>query len=213
VLAAVADQAGDGDTARLARRIGEEERQMGRRVQECFRDAVAATTTDVSRSELGERVPTYLADAHALAAQGKSLIDRALGAAGDGPPAGALRPAGETADRSLSALEQRLQELGAKPSMVKDAALRLGALSWTGFFGAQPDTPPRFTAFIYAVLHLQIAGYEELADVARRAGDDTTMQLAVRLGEDTRAVAGTLFAALGETVAASARPHDGSSSQ
>ena len=174
---------------------------MGLRLHQCFPDAVAASTEGAPRAELEDRVPTYLADAHALAGQGQSLLDRALRQAGDDPPAGALRPAREAVARHLTALEQRLDELGGSPSMLKDAALRLGALSWTGFFRAQPDTPPRFSAFIYAVLHLQVAGYEELAEVARLSRDDDTLDLGVRLAEENRSVAGTLFAALDEAVA------------
>ena len=36
-----------------------------------------------------------------------------------------------------------LSERGESPSSVKDAALRLGALNWGAFFGAQPDTPAK----------------------------------------------------------------------
>jgi ferritin-like metal-binding protein YciE len=200
VLAAVADAHDDAATARLARRIGEEEHRMGLRLHQCFPDAVAASVEGAPQAELEDRVPAYLADAHALAGQAQSLMERALGQVGDAAPAGALRPAQEAAGRHLSALERRLEELGGSPSMLKDAALRLGALSWTGFFRAQPDTPPRFAAFIYAVMHLQVAGYEELSEVARLSRDDDTLDLGVRLAEENRGLAGTLFAALGETV-------------
>jgi hypothetical protein len=72
----------------------------------------------------------------------------------------------------------RLDERGAKPSMLKDAALRLGALNWGAFFGAQPDTPAKLAAFAYAFEHLEIGAYELLARVAGRAGDEPTARIA-----------------------------------
>ena len=68
-------------------------------------------------------------------------------------------------------IDTRLQSYGARPSRLKDAALRLGALNWGMFFAAQPDTPAKLAGFAFAVEHLEIAGYELLKRVAVRAGD------------------------------------------
>ena len=55
-------------------------------------------------------------------------------------------------------------------STLKDAAL-LSAASTGRVLPAQPDTPGKLAAFVYAVEHLEIAGYELLRRVARRVDD------------------------------------------
>jgi ferritin-like metal-binding protein YciE len=65
--------------------------------------------------------------------------------------------------------------------VLKDTALRLGALNWGMFFAAQPDTPAKLAGFAYAVEHLEVAGYELLRRVAQRAGDTVTDALAQRI--------------------------------
>ena len=70
--------------------------------------------------------------------------------------------------------------------------MRLGALNWGMFFQAQPDTPGKLAAFAYAFEHLEIAGYEQLMRVARRAEDEETVQMAVRILHEERAMAGRL---------------------
>jgi ferritin-like metal-binding protein YciE len=85
-------------------------------------------------------------------------------------------------------IEQRLSELGASPSAIKDAALRLGALNWAGFFQAHPDTPGKLVTFLYAFEHLEIGGYLHLRGVALEASDQQTAALAAELcGEEERA--------------------------
>lgn len=71
---------------------------------------------------------------------------------------------------------------------IKDAMLKLGALNWGMFFAAQPDTPAKLAGFAYAVENLEVAAYELLKRVARRAGDQETVALAEEiLGEEESA--------------------------
>src|SRR5207248_9051974 len=86
-------------------------------------------------------------------------------------------------------ITERLQARGASPSRIKDAALALGALNWGAFFGAQPDTPAKLAGFSYAFEHLEIGGYELLARVARRAGDDQTSSIAEQIVAQEQAAA------------------------
>jgi ferritin-like metal-binding protein YciE len=88
----------------------------------------------------------------------------------------------------------RLDELGGDASTLKDAALRAGGLAWAAFFEAHPDTPGKIPAFAYAVEHLEAGGYEQLARVARRAGDGETEMLARAILADERRAADTLAA-------------------
>jgi ferritin-like metal-binding protein YciE len=181
LLARVADRAHDEETARMARTIRADEDAMAQRLGGLWDAAVAASGAGP------DDVDAYLADAHALEAQAIELLER-------GP-----KIAGETQLAQLfeehlaeSREHQRLIEaLGTKPSRLKDAALRLGALNWGGFFGAQPDTPAKLAAFAYAFEHLEIGGYEQL----RRIGDPQAAALAERILPDERAAAEKLYAA------------------
>jgi ferritin-like metal-binding protein YciE len=71
----------------------------------------------------------------------------------------------------------------------------MGAINWGGFFGAQKDTPAKLAMFAYAFEHLEIGGYEQLARVAQRAGDEESAGVAGRILPEERAAAEKLFAA------------------
>jgi Domain of unknown function (DUF892) len=86
-------------------------------------------------------------------------------------------------------VEERLSAVGGRPSHLKDAALALGGLNWRFFSQAQSDTPLKLAAFVYAVLHLDIGGYELLKRTARRCGDARTEQLCERIASEKREMA------------------------
>src|SRR4029079_1353398 len=92
----------------------------------------------------------------------------------------------------LEKIERRLDDRGATPSARKDAMLRLGALNWGAFFAAQPDTPAMLAGFAYAVETLEVAAYELLLRVARRAGDGGTVTLAETILAEERKAAETV---------------------
>jgi ferritin-like metal-binding protein YciE len=81
--------------------------------------------------------------------------------------------------------------------------MRLGALNWGAFFGAQPDTPAKLAGFAFAFEHLEIAAYEELAAVARRADDQETVAVASQTLDEERAAAQRIEASFGEALDAS----------
>ena len=72
--------------------------------------------------------------------------------------------------------------------------MRLGGLNWSAFFQVHPDTPGKLAAFAYAFEHLEIAGYELLARVAARAGDEHTQSACIDILTQERAAAGTIAA-------------------
>src|SRR5918912_1606136 len=75
LLAIVADRAGDGETAAVARSIREQEAAMAERLPGGFDRAVAASLRDVHPPHLGEQLAKYLADAHAIEAQAIQLLE------------------------------------------------------------------------------------------------------------------------------------------
>ncbi|HEX7279368.1 MAG TPA: DUF892 family protein [Solirubrobacterales bacterium] len=178
LLAIAAREAGDEETASVAESIAGEEREMAGRIAAGWDEAVEQALAEVDPDDLSDQVDTYLADVHALEGQSKQLLEKSKGM--DVPEALRAvldRHQGET-EGHLEKIERRLDDRGSTPSAIKDAMLRLGALNWGGFFAAQPDTPAKLAGFAYAVENLEVAAYELLLRVARRAGDAETVALA-----------------------------------
>ena len=87
--------------------------------------------------------------------------------------------------------------------MLKDLAMKAGALNWGGFFALHPDTPGKLVAFAFAFEHLEIASYEQLRRVAEEAGDEETAAAAERILGQERAAADKLAASFDRAVDAS----------
>jgi ferritin-like metal-binding protein YciE len=189
LLAIAAREAGDEETAALAETIADEEREMAGRLAASWDEAVEQGLSEVDPDDLNEQVNTYLADVHALEGQSKELLEKSKQM--DVPEAlsAVFEHHLRETEGHLEKLERRLDDRGTTPSGIKDAMLRLGALNWGGFFGAQPDTPAKLAGFSYAVENLEIAAYELLLRVARRAGDHETVALAESILSEEKAAA------------------------
>jgi ferritin-like metal-binding protein YciE len=195
LLSRVADRDGDAETAQVARRIEAQERAMAERVAGLFDRAVEASLRELSPDEENDQVRKYLEDAHAIEAQAVQLLSKGPDLAGTAELARAYEEHLAQSREHEHLVDTRLETYGARPSRLKDAALRLGALNWGMFFGAQPDTPAKLAAFSYAFEHLEIAAYELLRRVAGRAGDDQTQAMADTILADERAAADKLYRA------------------
>jgi ferritin-like metal-binding protein YciE len=200
MLARVADRAGDSETAQVARQIEAQEAAMAERVAGLFDRAVDASLRELSPDDLDDQVRKYLEDAHAIEVQAIQLLSKGPDLAGTSELAGVYEEHLAQSREHQQLVENRLQTYGARPSRVKDAALRLGALNWGMFFGAQPDTPAKLAAFSYAFEHLEIAAYELLRRVAGRAGDEETQAMADTIMGDERAAADKIHSAFDNTL-------------
>jgi ferritin-like metal-binding protein YciE len=189
LLCRIAERAGDEETMDVAKEILAEEREMAARLERDFDDAVAASLREQDPDDLGEQLNSYLADAHAIEQQSKSLLEGGQKIAGLPQAESLFEQHLEETQRQEDRLEQRLEARGSSPSRIKDIGLRLGGFNVGGFFGAQPDTPPKLIGFAYAFENLEVAGYEQLRRVAERAGDAETARLAAELGDEERAAA------------------------
>jgi ferritin-like metal-binding protein YciE len=189
LLAIAAREAGDSETVAMAEAIAEEEREMAGRVAASFDEAVEQALREVEPDDLDAQLNSYLSDIHALEGQSKKLMEKSREM--DVPES--LREAFdhhlEETEGHLEKIERRLDDRGATRSALKDAALRLGALNWGVFFAAQPDTPAKLAGFAYAVENLEVAAYELLIRVARRAGDQETTALAESILSEEQAAA------------------------
>jgi ferritin-like metal-binding protein YciE len=193
LLQAAARHAGDEETARMADEIAAEERRMAERLQGCF-DEAAQMSLDAGGDNVSESLNSYLADAHAIEQQAKSLLQAGPGLVHDEQLARLFR---EHLDQTLEHARQialRLEARGAKPSKIKDVALKVGAMNVGAFFGAQPDTDQKLAGFAYAFENLEIASYELLRRVATTAGDPETAATAERILADEHDAASKLAA-------------------
>jgi len=205
LLIRVAERAGNRETAEVARRIRDEEQAMADRLEGAFDAAVEASLAEKDADDLEEELVKYLGDAHALGAQAIQLLELGPRMAGDPATAKVYADHLEESRSHQAILAARLEAHGASPSKLKDAALRLGALNWSGFFGAQPDTPGKLAAFVFAYEHLEIGGYEQLKRVAERAGDAKTVQVADEILAQKRSAAAVVALEFDRVVEASLR--------
>lgn len=203
MLERMAETAGDPATRDVARTIGAEERTMMERIASSFDEVVDASLEEVANGEMGNHLKAYLADAHALEAQAEKLLARGEDLAGT-PEFETIYREQLAASRERSRqIEERLESCDGDTSKVKDLALQAAGLEWSLFFQAQKDTPGKLAAFVYALQHLKIAGYELLRRVAERAGDTATATLASRAAAEERTMAERLAGAFDQAFEAS----------
>ena len=203
LLARIARRAGDAETTAVAEQIRDEEHAMAERLEAGIDGAVEASLREQDPDDLDTQLVKYLSDAQALEKQAEGLLSKAESLAGD-PVLATLyeEHLGETREHQ-ELVAARLDAHGASPNAIKDAAMRLGALNWSAFFAAQPDTPGKLAAFVHAFEFLEIGGYEQLLRVARRAGDEETARVAEAILVQERAAARKVAAEFDRAVEAS----------
>jgi ferritin-like metal-binding protein YciE len=201
LLARTADRAGEVELARDARAIRDEEEAMMGRIEDLFDRTVAASLED--DDDIADKLRGFLADAHAIETQSVRLLESGADAVEEHPAIARLFEAHlAESRRHRDLVEQRLEALGGKRSVLKDAALRMGALEWSAFFQGHPDTTGKLAAFAFALEHLEIGGYEQLRRVAERAGDRATIEMTDSILADERAAAAKLADAFEAAVSA-----------
>jgi ferritin-like metal-binding protein YciE len=189
LLGEVAARSGETTVVDEAARIRGEEHAMLERLLGFADRAVEASLRELSPDDLREQLTSYLADAHAIEQQAIGLLERAPDIVGSGPLAAAFEEHLVETREHAELVEARLRALGGKPSKLKDAAMKMGAINWGTFFRGHPDTPGKLVAFAYAFEHLEIGGYEQLRIVAERAGDQETARMAAEILAQERSAA------------------------
>jgi ferritin-like metal-binding protein YciE len=188
LLGTVAREAAEAEVLEAVEGIRAQEIAMRERLEGCYDSGVDESLRALGEVDLEQQVAKYLADAHALEEQAIQLLERASDR-DDGTLTDAYAAHLSETHAQVEAVEARLEALGRDPSTMKDALMRTGAMNWTAFFEAHPDTPGKLAAFAYAFEWLEIAGYEQLSRLATRAGDTETVQLAQRIIAEERAAA------------------------
>src|SRR3954454_17693292 len=156
-------------------------------------------------SDIHEQLVKHLTDAHSIEEQALTQMRRAPKIAGEPQLA-------EIFEKHLAAtappdqlVRARLEAHGAVPSQVKDAAGKAGGIGMVLFARFNPDTPGKLVNHAYSYEHMELAGYEPLARVADRAGDEETAAVAREIAAEERAMAERLEEHFDAAVAASLR--------
>jgi ferritin-like metal-binding protein YciE len=119
-----------------------------------------------------EQLVKYLADVHSIELQALAQLRPALNIAGDERLCRAFeRHLVETEDQERR-VRERLEDLGGKPSKLKDAAGAGGGWAMAAFAAAQPDTPGKLTMHAYSYEHMEVAAYDLLRRLAERVDDE-----------------------------------------
>jgi ferritin-like metal-binding protein YciE len=189
LLKRLAERAGDEETARLAADIAAEEARMAERLEQSFDTAVEVSVGAVDADQLDSLLLAYLRDVHALEGQAVKLLEAGAERVDDDLLEAVFRDHLEETRAHLEELEGLLEERGARPSLIKDVALKAGGVNLSAFFGAQPDSTTKLAGFAYAFEHLEIAAYELLQRVAARAGDEGVVATAEEILAEERAAA------------------------
>src|SRR6478672_5113358 len=122
----VAEHAGDGETAEVARTILEQETAMKGRVFDHFDATVEASLREKNADDMREELVKYLAVAHAIEAQAIQMLEAAPKIVGDVPELEKLFNDHLDETRAQQEIiKARLDAHDATPNKLQDAALRL----------------------------------------------------------------------------------------
>jgi ferritin-like metal-binding protein YciE/nucleoside-diphosphate-sugar epimerase len=153
---------------------------VGARLED-LKTGVGARQWDRDRDE---QLVKYLADVHSIELQALAQLRPALSIAGDERLCRAFeRHLIETEDQERR-VRERLEELGGKPSKLKDAAGASGGWAMAAFAASQPDTPGKLAMHAYSYEHMELAAYELLKRLAERAGDEETARMAADIAAE-----------------------------
>lgn len=159
---------------------------------------------EVSSPQPQDKVIEWLADAQAMEHAVLQELDGIISAVAqegrwphveDAALRGLLEPLERHRDdteRHEQMLHERLHELGASPSRVKEAVSLIAGLAASFAERAGSDKAARAARYGFATEHLEIATYEMLERLAERAGDAKTAELARGIRAEEQAMAARL---------------------
>jgi UDP-glucose 4-epimerase len=153
---------------------------------EDLKTGVGARQWDRDRDE---QIVKYLADVHSIELQALAQLRAAPKIAGDERLCQAFeRHLIETEDQERR-VRERLETLGGKPSKLKDVAGTAGGWGMVAFAASQPDTPGKLAMHAFSYEHMELAAYELLKRLAKRAGDEETARMATDIAAEEERMA------------------------
>jgi ferritin-like metal-binding protein YciE len=117
------------------------------------------------------------------------MLDSMIGTTKDPQMKRSLERHKKQTEEQAARLEERLREHDASPSKAKEAGGVMAALMKSVLDVARSDSPGRNARDGFATEHMEIASYQMLERVARKAGDTKTAAVARQNREEEEAMA------------------------
>jgi ferritin-like metal-binding protein YciE len=140
-------------------------------------------------STFDEQLTKYLTDVHSIEEQAIAQLKLAPRMAGGAGLSSMYAEHERESEDHERLVREQLERRGAKPSQAKDVAGRVGGWGMVLFARVNPDTPGKLAAHAYSYEHMELAAYELLRRIADRAGHAAVSEMALRIGEQERAMA------------------------
>ena len=135
-----------------------------------------------------DHLKAFLSDAYSIEQQALAQLRRAPKVAGHPTLSRHFEQHLAETEQQAEMVKDRLEAVGGSPSRVKDAVMRLGGKGFLLFAEINPDTPGKLTAHAHSYEALELAAYEMLIRMARRAGDAETERIATTIRDQERAM-------------------------
>lgn len=138
---------------------------------------------------LEEKLVEYIDDAYAMERNVLRMLDGLIGTTKDPQMKRALERHRKETEKQAERLEERLRDHGSSPSKAKVAGGMMAALMKSVVDVARNDSPGRNARDGFATEHMEIASYQMLERVAKKAGDTKTAAVARKNREEEEAMA------------------------
>ncbi len=139
--------------------------------------------------QLKEQLVKHIGEAHAMEQNVIRMLDSMIATTEDPEIVEALRLHRVETEEHRDRMARRLEAHGQSPSVVKDVGGIMGALMKGVVDIARGERAGRNARDGYATEHMEIASYELLERVARRAGDEETAEAAAQNRADEERMA------------------------
>jgi ferritin-like metal-binding protein YciE len=141
---------------------------------------------------LQEKLVDYVEDAHAMEQNVLQMLNSMIATTQDDEILTELEHHKTETERHEQLLRERLRALGRETSVRKEAQSLAGALVKGVTDQVRGDKAGKDARDGFVTEHLEIAAYELLERLARRAGDEETAEVARQIRQDEEAMAQTI---------------------
>src|SRR5215208_3869753 len=139
--------------------------------------------------KLQQKLVDYVQDAHAMEQNGSTMLDSFLTTTDDPEIKQMLKHHKQQTEKHERRLRERLDAMGAGTSTTKEVG-GIGAALFKGVGDmARTDKPGKNARDAYTTEHMEIAAYELLERLAKKAGDEQTAEVARKNRADEQAMA------------------------
>jgi ferritin-like metal-binding protein YciE len=143
---------------------------------------------------LEEKLVEYIDDAYAMEQNVLRMLDGMIGTTKDPQMKRSLERHKKQTEKQAERLKECLREHGASPSKTKEAGGVMAALMKSVVDMTRGDKAGRNARDGFATEHMEIASYQMLERVARKAGDKHTAAVARQNREEEEAMARSINA-------------------